>query len=117
MTKCVYKKGMRPYCSSSLVNLMLPAGSIWFKCCVKFSVLPFLVISKMSSTYRFHNLGVQIMGAVASYCLLLKSLHEGIDCDGVEWATHATHGRASNLLLDDTLESKVSKWLLKQTLK
>ena len=36
-----------------------------------------------------------------------------IDCDGGEWATHATHGRAFNLLLDDTLESKVSKWSLK----
>jgi len=63
------RKGNLPSCSTSYVNFMLLESSKLFKNSVSFSTDPFFAISRMSSTYLFHNFGFRTSGAVArSFC-------------------------------------------------
>ena len=53
---------------SSYVNLMLPVASAWFMCCVRLSPCLFLMISNISSPYRFNNRDAHVTCAVAIAC-------------------------------------------------
>ena len=65
----VSKKGRELSLSSSYVNVMLNVVSMLLRCSVSSCSHPFLTTSITSSTYLFHNFGLQVTGAVRITCV------------------------------------------------
>ena len=60
--------------SSSYVNLMLPAVYMLLRCSVSSCSHPFFTTSIISSTYLFHNFGLQVIDAVRIACCSSQSM-------------------------------------------